>query len=291
MKKEKVIIIFILSCIILFCLFFTVSNKENILENFQTNNKYVCIYAYYEKNEKYKQNLTYFLNNGGLLEHVDYYFVINGDSSVIFPEKNNIKIIKRENIGFDFGAWSHVLNNHIDKLYDYYIFINSSVIGPYLNENNKNWLDKFMELFNKPDVKMVGSTINIFESIHLFDSNLSDIYNHGPPYTHIQTMFFILDNDAIKYLETKHVFDENKFNSITDIRKLITENEIALSQLILKNNWNINCIVPKYRDLDYRTLNHNINTSGSSDVVYPNSFFGRSLLPEEVVFYKSYRFE
>ena len=182
MKKEKIIIIFILFCIILFCLYFTVSNKENILEKMQTNNKYVCIYAYYEKNEKYKQNLTYFLNNGGLLEDVDYYFVINGDSSVIFPEKNNIKIIKRENIGFDFGAWSHVLNNHIDKLYDYYIFINSSVIGPYLNENNTNWLDKFMELFNKPDVKMVGSTINIFESIVLFDSNLSDIYNHGPPY-------------------------------------------------------------------------------------------------------------
>ena len=67
--------------------------------------------------------------------------------------------------------------------------------------------------------------------------------------------------------------------------------EIGLSQYILKNNWNINCIVPHYRNLDYRTLDTNINKPTEiTDVIYKNSFFGRSLTPEEMVFYKKWRF-
>jgi hypothetical protein len=31
----------------------------------------VCIYAYYEKDEKYKENLRFFLNNG-ILDNIDY---------------------------------------------------------------------------------------------------------------------------------------------------------------------------------------------------------------------------
>ena len=65
-----------------------------------------------------------------------------------------------------------------------------------------------------------------------------------------------------------------------------------LKALILKNNWNINCIVPYYRNQDYRVLKKNINEPNEiTDVLYKNSFFGRTLTPEEVVFYKKYRFE
>ena len=240
-------------------------------------NKYVCIFAYYEKNDMYKTNLIYFLNNG-ILDYVDYYIVVNGDYTVKIPD--NINVIKRDNIGFDFGAWSHVLNKYINNDYDYYIFINGSVRGPYISEYSiNNWLDKFIELFNHPDTKLVGSTINILETNHLM------------PYTHVQSMFFILNNDGFKYLKSLNFFNEEKINNINNIDLLIQNYEIEMSQLILKKGWNINCIVPYYRDLDYRLVKHNINIPHHiSDVVYDNGFFGRTLLPHDVIFYKVYRF-
>jgi hypothetical protein len=101
----------------------------------ENKKKYICLYAYYEKNDDYKNNLDFFLNNG-ILDYVDYYFIINGNCSINIPEKDNIKIIYKQNTGYDFGAWSHALKK-INDIYDYYIFINTSVIGPYLEKNGK----------------------------------------------------------------------------------------------------------------------------------------------------------
>jgi hypothetical protein len=240
-------------------------------------NKYMCIYAYYEKNDIYKENLNFFFNNGGILDYVDYYIVINGNYTITIPEKINIKVIQRENKGYDFGAWSMILNNYINKKYDYYIFINGSVRGPYISPYSiNNWLDKFMELFNNKDTKMVGSTINIYDNAQS---------------THIQSIFFILDNDALLYLKKLNFFNEEELNNINDMWVLIDNYEIKLSQLILKNGWNINCIIPYYRDLDYRLVKHDINfSSNNGDVLYDNAFFGRTLIPKDVIFYKYYRF-
>lgn len=252
-----------------------------------TNNKFVCLYAYYEKNEQYRNNLIYFLNNGGILENVDYFIIINGKCSINIPNLKNIKVIRRKNKGFDFGAWSHVVQNYLikSKQYEYYIFINSSVEGPHIpkSKNNKNWLEIFLELFSNEDIKMVGSTINILDKPWRYINNI-DI-----PYTHIQSMFYILDKEAFIYLNNLKFFNEKKANKFTHIDDFIYNYEIKLSQLILKNNWNINCIVPYYKNIDYRKIKHNINTTGS-DVLFKNSFFGKTLQPEDVIFYKGYRF-
>jgi hypothetical protein len=235
--------------------------------------KYICLYAYYEKNDDYKNNLDFFLNNG-ILDYVDYYFIINGNCSINIPEKDNIKIIYKQNIGYDFGAWSHALKK-INDIYDYYIFINTSVIGPYLEKNDSDWLQKFLKLFNTNDVKLIGSTINIL---------------NPPNQTHVQSMFFILNREALEFLNSKNFFYEEEINNY-NFDQLIFDKEIGMSQLILKNNWNINCIVPHFRDLDYRYITENINEPKEiTDVVYKYYFFGRSLTPEEMVFYKKKRF-
>ena len=277
------IILFIIFLLVL--ILFLYKRKEFFTE---IKNKYVCMYAYYEKNENYKNNLIYFLNNKGILDHVDYYFIVNGNSTIDFPKRKNIKVIYRNNKGYDFGAWSHIIEQYLYNLdYEYYIFINSSVEGPHIPENsNKNWLELFLELFNNKDVKMVGSTINILE-IDVF--NLIN-FEFELPYTHIQSMFFILDKEAMTYLNNKHFFNEQKINKMNHIVQMIIHYEITLSQLILKNNWNINCIVPYYKNLDYRKVKKNINKT-DYDVLYKNAFFGRTLLPTEVIFYKKYRFE
>lgn len=254
----------------------------------------VCVYAYYEKNEEYKHNLVYFLDNGGILPNIDYYLVINGTCTIdldMYTKKHaNITVIRRENQGFDFGGWQNVIKHHLHKSYDYYVFINSSVIGPY-HEREGTWLDAFLPLFTSgKDVKLVGTSINILDDYSSYGDNfLRSIYQKEGPYAHVQSMFFILNQEGFDYLNQYGFFDdEETLNHITDIHYMVQYKEIMMSQLILKHGWNINCILSKYRDLDYRKVDTNINPSGT-DPYYRGSYFGETIQPGEVVFYKAYR--
>jgi hypothetical protein len=246
--------------------------------------KYICLYAYYEKDDLYKNNLIFFLKNG-ILDNIDYYIIINGYCSVNIPELQNVTIIKKKNEGFDFGAWSYFINNYLFKKYEYYIFLNTSVRGPY--GNNKSWLDEFLKLFNKDEIKLVGTSINIFSNkVNCFNqNNLKNIFKYDGPYTHVQSMFFILNNDGFEFLKNNKFFDEEELLLLEDV---IINKEIKMSQLILKNNWNINCILSKYKNYDYRKVTYNFNFSGE-DPYFENTYFGGTIKKEEVIFYKNNR--
>jgi hypothetical protein len=269
-------------------------NKNNILfESFkyEQNNKYCCIYAYYEKDDLYKENFIYFLKNG-ILDNVDYYIVLNGNCTVNIPQKNNIIVYQRENKGYDFGAFSYVINKFTKK-YDYYFFLNTSICGPYLNNNDKKWIYYFLELFNKDkDVKIVGTSINIYRNNYFEKYNLTKIYNKNNPFIHIQSMFFCIDNEYFNYLKNINFFNEDEVNNVSNIHYIIAYKEIGLSQHALNNNWNINCILSKYKDIDYRNLKKDINnTSYEGDPYYENSYFGKNIDKYEVIFYKNNRFK
>jgi hypothetical protein len=270
-------IIIIIIIIIILIIILLINNNNNISDIdcfLNTNNKYVCMYAYYEKNEEYKENLLYFLNHG-LLDNIDYYIIINGDYTVNIPEKDNIKIIKRENKGYDFGAWSHCINNYINKQYDYYIFINTSVRGPYMSKEDKvSWLDKFILLFNNNDIKIVGTTINVLYEPYFTNVYKSIFNGEEEPFTHIQSMFFILNNEGFNYILNQNFFNEELINSYNDILSIIINYEIRLSQLILKNKWNINSILPVLKNIDYRK---------NKEIIALPPFTN-----EEIIFYKNW---
>lgn len=247
--------------------------------------KSCCIYAYYEKNDLYKENFEYFLKNG-ILDDVDYYIVINGKCSVQIPERKNITVFRRQNEGYDFGAYSYALKN-IHKNYDYYFFLNTSVRGPY---SEKRWIDKFLPLFKK-DVKVVGTTINIFNQKSIFGYDLSEMYGKKNVYPHVQSMFFGIDKEYLKYLMDKDFFNESEMIG-KDIQYIIVHKEIGLSQLALKNGWNINCILPKYTGIDYRKIEKDINpTSREGDPYYKDAYFGNNIKKEDVIFWKGYRLQ
>ncbi len=273
-------ILLYLSILLVLIIYF---NRE-LFEEINKDNKYVCIFAYYEKNESYKENLNYFLKNG-IYDNIDYYIIINGKCTLNIPKKSNINIVYRENKGYDFGAWNYCVNNILNKSYDYYIFLNTSVRGPYLDKN-KNWLDEYLKLFNNKDVKLVGSSINIYYNNPSFfgETKLLEIYGNTGPYTHVQSMFFILNKEGFEYLKSKNFFKED----YEDFKDLVAYKEIGMSQLILRNNWNINCILSKYRDYDYRKVKHNFNPSGC-DPYWNGAYFGKSIDPYEVIFYKNNR--
>lgn len=250
-------------------------------------NHICCIYTYYEKNDNYKNNFIFFLNNG-IYDDVDYYIVINGKHTVNIPIKRNIKIYNRDNIGYDFGAFSYVLKQ-IDIEYDYYFFINTSVRGPYLKDLNKKWTQCFIELFTQ-NVVVVGTTINIYPYDIFLNYNLQKIYNKKPPFTHVQSMFFCLNKQYLNYLKLINFFNEEECNDASDINYIIVYKEFCLSQIAIINKLNINSILPKYKNLNYVELNSNINSSApNGDPYYKNAYFGDTIDKYDVIFIKTNR--
>ena len=257
-------------------------------EYFTSPPRLCCLYSYYEKDDKYKEHFTFFLNNG-ILNHVDYYIIINGDCSIDVPTRENIKVMYRENKGFDFGSYSYAIKK-LDKEYDYYFFLNTSIRGPYLKTNeDKDWTKKFLCLFN-PNVKLVGTSINIFMNDYFLDYNLSEIYGHNKPFSHVQSMFFCLDNEYLKYLIQQNFFDEDEMNNNNNKEYVIAYKEFGLSQILLNQKYNINCILSKYKDIDYLNVHSDFNpTSLDGDPYFNNCYFGESIDPYEVIFYKNNR--
>ena len=108
--------------------------------------------------------------------------------------------------------------NHYDK----FIFVNSSVIGPFLPSYFiGNWTDVYINGL-KNDIKLFGSTIN----------TCCDPLNTS----HVQSYIFSMDKITLEYLI--------KCLSITNYAKTfqdaIWEKEVLMSRKILENGWIIN---------------------------------------------------
>ena len=166
-----------------------------------------------------------------------------------------------------------------------YFFMNSSVKGPYSKEK---WYIPFLSLFNE-EIFLVGTSINIYDKSTSFANiDLHKLYGEKP-YTHIQSMFFGMKHNYLQLLKTMDFFNESKINKYNK-DEIIAYKEIGLSQIALRNNYNINCILPKYRNKDYRTIKSNFNTSASNgDPYYQNAYFNGTIQPTDVIFFKNNR--
>lgn len=229
----------------------------------------LCLYAYYEKDENYRKNLLFFLENA-INDDIDFKFIINGSCSIssIIPKQPNIEVIQRENIGFDFGAYSFYVENNweiIKQKYTHFIFINASVRGPYGCEKH-NWQNDFISMINDR-VKLVGNSINILT----FYNKQIDGFDF--PYPHVQSYMFVMDLECLQFLHDKNIFQNISVNK----DDVILQKEILMSLLVLKNGWDINCTLEKYKNIDYKTLKSDINpTSFWGDPSYKNKYFGKT---------------
>jgi hypothetical protein len=86
----------------------------------------------------YNKRVNYFINNCIFYNpDIDFVVVSNGVKNVKIPDYATF--FYRENIGFDFGGWSDaLLTNDLYKKYDYFLFVNSSVMGPFLPKEKRN---------------------------------------------------------------------------------------------------------------------------------------------------------
>jgi len=247
-------------------------------------NKIVVLFSYYEKNDIYKKNLEFFLKLG-VYDECDYVFIISGTSTVNIPEKSNIKVLYRDNIDYDFGAYTDGLKIIDINKYDYFTFINSSVRGPFIPSFvNIKWYQPFINLL-KDNVKLVGTTINILNTESSSELQLfRKLTNFEKPYTHVQSQMFVVDRDCLTYLINNNFFTNYTYQNYSEF---IAITEILMSQLVLKNGWNISCVVPEYQNQDYKLLKEDINkTSINGDPNFTGACFGRTIHPYECIFIK-----
>ena len=244
-------------------------------------NKTLVIYVFH----KLTPNVEHFFNNAIFKDdNIDFLIVCNSISlKLSLPDsiKDYVKILKRENIGYDFGAWSDgLLNNDLYKQYDSFIFVNSSVKGPYLpRDYTEKWTSIYLNGLTDT-VKLFGSTINCCLSV--YGPKAIDQVNES----HIQSYIFSMKRDTLDYLIEERIFTKRRY--ITNFIELIIEREFKMSRLIINKGWNIGCLMQLYKEIDFtfKTQNKNINYLG--DIMLPE-YYNKLWSLEELVFIKNNR--
>jgi hypothetical protein len=220
--------------------------------------KTLVLYVFHQYNER----VDHFIKHAVFKdENVDFIFISNGDPIQI----PGIHMIYRENIGYDFGGWSDaLLTNDLYKNYDHFIFINSSVMGPYVPSYCKKWTDIYIQ--GLQDVKLFGSTINAWRNSSL---------------CHVQSYIFAMDKPTLDYLIECEIF------SITNYSPHFGDaihKEILMSRKIIEKNWNIGSLLPYYKGVDF--VQPQVTLLG--DVMFPE--YRNSLWSEyDLVFIKGNR--
>ena len=194
--------------------------------------KVLVLYVFHIYNDRVKN----FIENCIFYdENVDF-IIISNDINNIFKVPNYVKTLLRENIGYDFGGWSDaLLRDNLYENYDNFIFINSSVIGPFIPSYYKDkWTDIYINGL-KNDIKLFGSTIN----------TIGDPLNKS----HVQSFIFSMNKTTLKYLINCDIF------SITNYAKTFSDaiwkKEVLMSRKIIENNWNIGSLFSYYKDVDF----------------------------------------
>jgi len=218
----------------------------------------VVIYTFHEMNER----VDYFFKNA-IFEAEDVDFVIVCNSRTLeFTAPPYANVIRRDNIGYDFGAWSDAVELYKD--YDRFLFVNSSVVGPFVPGK---WTDIFFNRLNN-DVRLFGPTIN---------------YTQGIP-IHVQSYLFCVNRHTLSFLQYCGIFSTEEYES--EFQGAIHNREIRMTTAILGMGWNIGCLLPDYKDIDWRLTPLRVGTL--EDVTFSNGRDWR-WKDEEVVFIKGNR--
>jgi hypothetical protein len=216
--------------------------------------KLLVLYVFHIYNYRVKHFIDHCIFND---ENIDF-IVISNDVNNKFDVPDYVKILFRENIGYDFGGWSDaLLTNNLYQKYDHFIFVNSSVIGPFMPSYCKHkWTDIYINGL-QDNVKLFGSTINTCRVPFIK--------------SHVQSYIFSMDKHTLQYLIDCEIF------SVTNYAKTFTdaiwEKEVLMSRKIIENNWNIGSLLPYYKHVDF-TFRYkkpsDYNMHFLDDVMYPD---------------------
>jgi hypothetical protein len=227
--------------------------------------KTLVLYVFHE----YNSRVDYFIKNAIFEDETVDWIIVCNNPALEFSVPSYVKILRRENRGYDFAAWSvGLFTDDIYKNYTNFIFCNSSIIGPYLHKDyDGKWTDVYLRGLND-QVKLFGSTINN----HFFHDNV-DVDDMSKPlyFSHVQSYIFCMDNVTLDYLIKCGIFSLT--NNSDNFVETIVHKEIGMSRRIVQNNWNIGSLMSMYKDVDFRFVDkkpwdyHDVKFVG--DVMFP----------------------
>ena len=194
--------------------------------------KLLVLYVFHSYNDRVKHFINHCIFYD---ENVDF-MVISNDKNNKFTVPDYVKTLFRDNIGYDFGGWSDaLLTNSLYENYEKFIFVNSSVIGPFIPAYRKDkWTDIFINGLEN-NVKLFGSTIN----------TCKDPLNKA----HVQSYIFSMDKTTLQYLISCEIFSTT--NYANTFVEAIWNKEVLMSTKIIENKWNIGSLLPQYKNVDF----------------------------------------
>ena len=233
----------------------------------------LIIYVYAETHGLARQNLNFFIRTAVNQSHdADYYFILQRINGATFTETqlptlpSNAHYIQHENKCFDIGTIGWFLSSGIIDImkYKYFIFLNSSVRGPFIVSyyDSPIWYTIFTRRLNDY-IKLVGCTINC---------------EIAP---HVQSYLWALDNTGLSFfLKNTTVFSCYKSKIDT-----IHTGEVIASEILLRSGFGIDSLMKKYQGIDFRS-NINSPCKDSLNPTFKKRVDGITLDPFEVVFVK-----
>ncbi len=236
--------------------------------------KTLVLYVFHEYNDRVG---SFFSNCIFEDPTVDFMVIANNRTTVLNVPKY-VKTMHRDNLGYDFGGWSEgLLTNSLYTNYDNFIFVNSSVIGPFVpSYYNGKWTDIYLNGL-KDNVKLFGSSINTCCKPRSI--------------SHVQSYIFSMSRTTLEYLIKCGIFSTKNYNK--SFVECISQKEILMSRKVIENNWNIGSLQPCYRGIDFTFKtkspeDYQNNCLYFNDIMYPR--FRGSLWNEyELVFIKGNR--
>lgn len=250
------------------------------------SDRVAVIYHYFEVDDEYRDNFLFFLNTG-INDEAQYFIYISGTCSVNLPVLPNVEVIYIENKNFDFGAQCQFSKRNDCLEYDAYIFINSSMRGPFLPEyHTRAWQSVFTERL-KEKVALVGSSINLLPEDSETSLQFAKMTEYAAPFIHVQTTAYAMSSTAYRMMR-----DLGFYNIDCHLTKLgaICYYELGLSQEIIKRGFKIASILPTYDEfcLENKSSVYETNLK-NGDPTNKSVFYGRSASPFEVLFVKPKR--
>jgi hypothetical protein len=222
--------------------------------------KILVLFVYHIFNNRVKTFIKKCIFND---DNIDFIIISNtknqNNNNILnaISRRKNVKMLFRDNLGYDFGGWSEALfKDNLHEKYENYIFVNSSVVGPFLKPDFKGrWTDIYINGL-KDNVKLFGSTIN----------TIKDPLN----WAHVQSYIFSMDKTTLKYLIDCSIFSTT--NYANNFNSAIFEKEVLMSRKIIENNWNIGSLMKYYKNVDFTFRNKkpkDYNIRFFNDVMYP----------------------
>lgn len=240
----------------------------------------LVIYVFSGTDPEYEANLNFFLREGiqeG--DGVTYIIAIQhgeGLTDLTTQPKlpSNARIVHHRNTCFDIGTVGWVLDHHVSdrRKFKYFIFLNSSVRGPFLPAylpTTVHWTSAFTSKLTA-DVKLVGSSINCGKAYSVVD-----------PQPHVQSYIVATDQRGLEVITARGTV----LACHRDMREVVIQSEMGMSAAIMDAGYNLDTLMLRYQGIDWRDQRAKGCNAGQNPI---QDFFydGISIDPLEVLFVK-----